>query len=130
MTVPPDLCSLLSSPLFLNSLLLPLLFFLQELQRGPSDGESDGAPLRLRPDLHHREDHLRLLPPEAGGAEIPAQPEGGGGHAEVQAPGQVPGESVAAGANYGMSRSSSVVFVTAVICTSSSLSCRCTQTIL
>lgn len=48
--------------------------FLQKLQCGPCDGESDGAPLRLRPDLHHWEDHLCFLPPEAGGAEISSQP--------------------------------------------------------
>lgn len=66
--------------------------FSQKLQRGPGDGQSDGAPLWLRPDLHHREDHLRLLPAQAGGAEISAQPEGGGSHAHVQTSGQIPGE--------------------------------------
>lgn len=70
-------------------------FFLclfQKLQCGSRYGQSDGAPLRLRPDLHHREDHLGFLPPKAGGAEIPSQPEGGGRHAQVQTPGQISGE--------------------------------------
>lgn len=65
---------------------------LQELQCGPCDGKSDGAPLRLRPDLHHRKNHFSLLPPEAGGAAIPDQSEGGGCHAQVQTPGQISGE--------------------------------------
>lgn len=76
-------------------LLFLLLVSVQELQRGPGDGPSDGAALRLRPDLHYGEDHLRFLPSAAGGTAVPPEPEGGGGHAQVQAPGQVSGERAA-----------------------------------
>ena len=92
-------CARHTLPLLINitstytCLSVPLV---QEFQRGPCDGARDGAPLRLRPDVHHGEDHLRVLPPEAGGAEIPSEPEGGGGHAEVQTPGQIPGEGTGA----------------------------------
>lgn len=86
--VPPKPCPL-SSP-FSSPLLFLCLF--QKLQCGPRYGQSDGATLRLWPDLHHREDHLCFLPPKAGGAEVPSQPEGGGRHAQVQTPGQISGE--------------------------------------
>lgn len=80
--------SFFSFPFYCNS---PFMV-LQELQCGPCDGKSDGASLRLRPDLHHRENHFCLLSPKTGGAEIPTQSEGGGCHAEVQTPGQISGE--------------------------------------
>lgn len=66
----------------------------QELQCGPCYGPSDGAALRLRPDVHHREDYLRLLPAKVGGAALPSEPEGGGCHAQVQTPGQISGKGI------------------------------------
>lgn len=50
-----------------------------------------GGELRAGLDLHHREDHLRLLPQQRGGAELRCQPEGGRLHAALQTRPQLPG---------------------------------------
>lgn len=91
--VPPTSSSLLLFlSLFTFFIQLPFLWSpSQELQCGPCYGPSDGAALRLRPDIHHRKDHLCLLPTKVGGAAIPSESEGGGRHAQVQTPGQISG---------------------------------------
>lgn len=50
-----------------------------------------GGELRAGPDLHHRENHLRLLPQQCGGAELRCQPAGGRLHAALQTRPQLPG---------------------------------------
>lgn len=53
--------------------------------------ESAAGELRAGPDLHHRENHLRLLPQRRGGAELCRQPARSGLHAAFQTWTQLPG---------------------------------------
>lgn len=95
LAVTPRLCVPPTSSSFFTFFPLSFLWsHSQELQCGPCYGPSDGAALRLWPDVHHREDHLRLLPAKVGGAAIPSEPEGGGRHAQVQTPGQISGKGI------------------------------------
>lgn len=50
-----------------------------------------GWELRAGPDLHHREDHFRLLPQQRGRAELCSQPAGGRLHAALQTWPKLPG---------------------------------------
>lgn len=94
---PPRLCFCTSEPLMCKIAWCSLnnprwrvkapLFVRQEC-------ESDAGPggeLRAGPDLHHRENHLRLLPQQCGGAELRCQPAGGRLHAALQTRPQLPG---------------------------------------
>lgn len=50
-----------------------------------------GWELRAGPDLHHGEDHFRLLPQQRGRAELCSQPAGGRLHAALQTRPKLPG---------------------------------------
>ena len=65
---------------------------LSEQERESAAGP--GGELRAGPDLHHREDHLRLLPQQRGGAELRRQPAGGRLHAALQTRTQLSGTSL------------------------------------
>lgn len=66
---------------------MTLLTSLQEHE----SSSGPGGKLRAGFALHHREDHLRLLPRQRGGAELRRQSEGGRLHAALQTRPQLPG---------------------------------------
>lgn len=74
--------------LFIRCLTLDCTLFLRQ-EREPAAGA--GRELRAGPGLHHRADHLCLLPRQRGRAELRLQPAGGGLHAALQARPELPG---------------------------------------